>query len=60
MFSFLKADPAKKLKKEYQNLLQQAMHSQRNGDIKAYSRLTSEAEAIYKQLQQLEQSGNKT
>jgi len=59
MFSFLKADPAKKLKKEYQNLLQQAMHSQRNGDIKTYSRLTSEAEAIYKQLQELEQSGGK-
>ena len=50
MFSLFKSDPTKKLKKAYAAKLEQAMLAQRNGDIKSYSFLTEEAEAIYQQI----------
>ena len=53
MFDFLKSDPRKKLDKEYRTLLEQAMQSQRNGDIRKYSELTELAEAKLKELQAL-------
>lgn len=46
MFSFLKSDPIKKLDKEYDVLLEKAMQAQRNGDIRLYSELTKQAEAV--------------
>lgn len=54
MFSFLKSDPSKKLNKLYDAKLEQAMQAQRNGDIRNYSQLTFEAEAINKQIEALE------
>ncbi|WP_157833217.1 DUF6435 family protein [Oceanospirillum maris] len=54
MFSLFKSDPTKKLKKEYA-----AMLAQRNGDIKSYSFLTEEAEAIYQQITALEAEESK-
>ena len=51
MFGLFKADPVKKLEKEYEALLTQAMHAQREGDIKGYARLSSEAEKILKDIQ---------
>lgn len=56
MFSIFKSDPSKKLKKQHSAILEKAMHAQRNGDIKGYSQLTVEAEAIYAQIKQLEAS----
>ena len=56
MFSIFKSDPRKKLKKQHAAALEKAMHAQRNGDIKGYSQLTVEAEAIYAQIKQLEAS----
>ena len=53
MFDFLKSDPKKKLDKEYKSLLEQAMQSQRNGDIRKYSELTELAEAKRKELEAL-------
>ena len=53
MFGFLKADPKKKLDKEYKTLLEQAMQAQRNGDIRKYSELTELAEKKKKELDQL-------
>ncbi len=50
MFTFLKKDPVKRLEKQRMALLEKAMHAQRNGDIKLYSQLTSEADEIYKQM----------
>lgn len=55
MFSFLKADPAKKLNKAYRAKLEEALNAQRNGNIRAYSLLTEESDAIWQQIQQLEQ-----
>ena len=43
MFSIFKADHIKKLNKTYEAKLEQAMHAQRNGDIKSYSMITAEA-----------------
>jgi hypothetical protein len=54
MFSLFKKDPVKKLKKSYELKLEQAMNAQRNGDIKAYSFITSEADIIYKAIQKHE------
>ena len=54
MFSLFKPDPTKKLKKKHLALLEQAMKAQRNGDIKTYSVLSTEAEEIVKQIQKME------
>jgi hypothetical protein len=56
MFSLFKKDPIKKLNKTYEAKLEQAMHAQRNGDIKSYSMLTEEAEKINKEILALEKS----
>ncbi|TCS39765.1 DUF6435 family protein [Reinekea marinisedimentorum] len=50
MISIFKSDPTKKLKKLREAKLTQAMTAQRNGDIRAYSELTAEAEALYQQI----------
>lgn len=54
MLGFLKGDPVKKLKKAYQAKLTEAMQAQRNGDIRRYSELTEEAEALLAQVQAAE------
>jgi hypothetical protein len=54
MFSFLKADPSKKLRKIYDQKSTDAMLAQRKGDIKTYSMLTAEAEELWKQIEKLE------
>lgn len=56
MFSIFKQDPIKKLNKRYEAKLEQAMQSQRNGDIKSYSMITAEAENIATQIKELENS----
>jgi hypothetical protein len=54
MFNFLKADPAKKLRKTYDQKSTDAMLAQRKGDIKTYSMLTAEAEELWKEIEKLE------
>ncbi|WP_022954154.1 DUF6435 family protein [Leucothrix mucor] len=54
MFSIFKSDPAKKLRKAYNAKLEQAMQSQRNGDIRTYATLTAEAEKMRAELDALE------
>lgn len=56
MFSWFKNNPAKKLKKRHSMLLEEAMHAQRNGDIRTYSRLTAEADELFQQIKHLNQS----
>lgn len=53
MFKFLKSDPSKKLLKEYEAMQTNAFQAQRNGDIRRYSELTAQAEAIYQKIGQL-------
>ncbi|WP_395338639.1 DUF6435 family protein [Ningiella sp. W23] len=54
MFGLFKSNPTKKLRKNYDMKLEQAMHAQRKGDIKTYSMLTAEAEAIWAEIETLE------
>lgn len=54
MFSFFKPDPLKKLNKDYSIKLEEAMHAQRNGDIRRYAELTHQAEKILEQIQALD------
>ena len=51
MFGLFKKDPLKKLQKEYEAKLEKAMHMQRNGKIREYSFLSSEAEDIRLKIQ---------
>ncbi|MDC2963607.1 DUF6435 family protein [Gammaproteobacteria bacterium] len=51
MFGLFKKDPLKKLQKEYEAKLEEAMQMQRNGKIREYSFLSSEAEDIRLKIQ---------
>ena len=51
MFGLFKKDPLKKLQKEYEAKLEEAMHMQRNGKIREYSFLSSEAEDLRLKIQ---------
>ena len=51
MFGLFKKDPLKKLQQEYEAKLEEAMHMQRNGKIREYSFLSSEAEDIRLKIQ---------
>jgi hypothetical protein len=55
MFSFFKSDPVKKLKKAHAKKLEQAMHAQRNGDIRSFASITNEAEELKREIQKLQQ-----
>lgn len=54
MFGIFKSDPRKKLQKSYEKKLTEALHYQRNGDLRTYSTLMEEAEAMYAKLQELD------
>ncbi len=54
MFSIFKKNPTKKLNKLLSIKLEQAMHAQRNGDIRTYSQLSFEADQIDQQIAKIE------
>ncbi len=54
MFGLFKKDPTKKLEREYEQLMEKAMHVQRSGDLKAYAVLIEKAEAIQQQLEEIQ------
>lgn len=54
MFGLFKSNPSKKLRKVYDQKSTQAMQAQRKGDIRSYSALTAEAEALWEQIQAIE------
>jgi len=56
MFGWLKSDPVKKLRKAYDQKLEQAMHAQRNGDMRLFADLTAESEEIWQKIEQLEKT----
>ena len=56
MFSLFKKDPTKKLNKLYDRKLEEAMLAQRNGNIRAYSMITAEAEKIREQILEIDPS----
>ena len=54
MFGWLKPDPVKKLRKAYDQKLEQAMHAQRNGDMRLFADLAAEAEELWAQFEKLQ------
>lgn len=55
MFGLFKKDPAKKLQKQYEKLLFDAMQLQRKGDIMGYSMTTQKAEKIREEIEALKE-----
>jgi cell fate (sporulation/competence/biofilm development) regulator YlbF (YheA/YmcA/DUF963 family) len=53
MFGLFSKSPEKKLQAEFEKLQQQAFEAQRNGNIRGYSELTAEAEAVRQQIEAL-------
>lgn len=53
MFGMFRSSPLKKWQKEHEALLTQAFQAQRNGDIRQYSMLTAEAEALREKIEAL-------
>jgi len=51
MLNFFRKDPIKTLQKAYETKLTDAQTAQRNGDIRSYSLLSEEADALYHRLQ---------
>ncbi len=59
MFGLFSSDPTKKMRKKYDKLLEEGMHAQRRGDIKSYAMITAEAEALWAQIEKLQQENSK-
>lgn len=59
MFGLFKRSPVKKLEKEHEALLTRAFQAQRNGDIRSYSFLTAEAEAVKQKIEDLKTAEEK-
>jgi hypothetical protein len=55
MLGFLKGNPEKKLRKAYERKLAEALHAQRNGDLRTHGTLMEEAEKLYAEIRELEQ-----
>lgn len=53
MLGFLKGNAAKKRQKAYEQVLEKALHAQRNGDLRTHATLMEEADKRYKELQSL-------
>ena len=53
MFGIFKKDPIKKLEKQYELLMEQAMEVQRSGDLKKYARMIEESEEIQNEIEAL-------
>lgn len=54
MFGFLKNDPAKKLRREYEACMKAAIDLQRKGDIKGFAAKSEEAAELEKRLAEAE------
>lgn len=57
MFGLFKKDPAKKLEKEYERLMEKARDVQRSGDLKAYAAIIEESETILTKIDSLKNAG---
>ena len=53
MFGLFKKNPAKKLEKEYAQLMEKAMAIQRSGDLKHYAKLMEEGQSIQAKIQEI-------
>ena len=58
MFGLFKKDPTKALQKEYETILEKALHAQRNGKLELYGELTKESLEIKKKIDELKSKTN--
>ncbi|MEZ5569884.1 MAG: DUF6435 family protein [Halioglobus sp.] len=56
MLGLFKRSPLKQFQKEHETLAYRAFQAQRNGDIRLYSTLTAEAEALREKIEKLQES----
>ncbi len=56
MLSFLRPDPIKRLIKQRNRLLEEAMHIQRSGDLKLYAEKVVTIDKLEKEIERLESS----
>ena len=54
MFRFFKSDPVKKLETKRAKLLEEAMHIQRNGDLKLYAQKIVAIDQLEKEIEALQ------
>lgn len=54
MFGLFKTDPLKKLRKDYEKTLYEAMQAQQGGNIRLYAELSTQADSIYQKIKSLE------
>lgn len=59
MFNIFASNPTKKLRKKFNQKLEDAMLAQRSGDIRKYSELTEQAEALRIELEKAEGESTK-
>ena len=59
MFNIFASNPTKKLRKKFNQKLEDAMLAQRSGDIRKYSELTEQAEALRIELEKAEDDSTK-
>ncbi len=57
MFGLFKKSPLKKWEKERDVLVTRAFQAQRNGNIRLYSALTSDAEKLREKIEELKKTG---
>ena len=57
MFGLFKKSPLKKWEREREVLVTKAFQAQRNGNIRLYSSLTSDAEKLREKIEELKKSG---
>jgi hypothetical protein len=57
VFGLFKRSPVKQWQKEHESLVYKAFQAQRNGDIRLYSALTSESEALREKIEKLKEEG---
>ena len=53
MFGLFKKDPVKKLEKKYKQLMEEAMHVQRSGDLRLYAEKIDQAAKLEEKIFQL-------
>jgi hypothetical protein len=53
VFGLFKKSPIKQLQREHEGLLSKAFHAQRDGNIRLYSTLTSQAETLREKIEKL-------
>ncbi len=53
MLGLFKSDPVKKLKKQYNSMMEEAMHVQRSGDLKLYAKKMKNAEKMAAEIEAL-------